>query len=229
MASSCHPYTASVVSVMTVHGEHELFSRTGHLFADVREEFLCAATDMDTWSHPDARSAIAARMRPAISGGLVVRKLYTRAALADPVQRGHLLDVAAVGARVRICASGLPHETIIMDRQVMILAGDLVAGEREFTVTTSPTLIEGVHALFQATWDAATVLGACLDRELPRIGEDGREILRALGDGLTDAVAARRVGVSLRTYRRRVAELMRLLESDSRFQAGVRAGELGLT
>ena len=40
--------------------------------------------------------------------------------------------------------------------------------------------------------------------------------------------AARRLGTSLRTYRRRVAELMAALEAGSRFQAGVRAGELGL-
>jgi hypothetical protein len=214
---------------MTVRGERELFTRAGHLFGEVREEFLCAAMDMDTWSQPDARAAISSRMRPAIAAGLVVRKLYTPAALTNGVQRGHLLEVAAVGAHVRICASGLPHETIIIDRQVMILAGERVAGDREFTVTTSPMLIEGVYALFHATWDAAATLGACLDRELPRIGLDGRVILQAMGAGLTDEVAARRVGVSLRTYRRRVAELMKLLESDSRFQAGVRAGELGLT
>ncbi|RPK77169.1 hypothetical protein EES45_21935 [Streptomyces sp. ADI97-07] len=53
-------------------------------------------------------------------------------------------------------------------------------------------------------------------------------ILDALGSGLTDASAARRLGVSLRTYRRRVAELMAVLEAGSRFQAGLRAGELGL-
>ena len=44
-----------------------------------------------------------------------------------------------------------------------------------------------------------------------------------------DETAARRLTLSLRTYRRRVAELMRTLDADSRFQAGVRAGELGLT
>jgi DNA-binding NarL/FixJ family response regulator len=53
-------------------------------------------------------------------------------------------------------------------------------------------------------------------------------ILEALGSGLTDEAAAKRIGVSLRTYRRRVAELMARLEADSRFQAGLRAGELGL-
>ncbi len=213
---------------MTVRGEQELFTRAAHLFGEVREEFLCAAEDMDTWSRSEARSAIAVRMRPVIAGGLVVRKLYTSAAIADGAQRAHLLELASFGARVRICTSGLPHETIIIDRRLMILAGEKVAGDREFTVTTSPALIDGVYALYEAAWDAAASLGACLDRELPHIGADGREILRAMGAGLTDEVAARRLGVSLRTYRRRVAELMRLLESDSRFQAGVRAGELGL-
>ncbi|MGW0593258.1 hypothetical protein [Streptosporangium sp. NPDC002607] len=54
-------------------------------------------------------------------------------------------------------------------------------------------------------------------------------ILEALGSGLTDESAAKRLGVSLRTYRRRVAELMAKLEADSRFQAGLRAGRLGLS
>jgi hypothetical protein len=34
--------------------------------------------------------------------------------------------------------------------------------------------------------------------------------------------------MSVRTYRRRVAELLDILDAGSRFQAGVRAGELGL-
>jgi DNA-binding NarL/FixJ family response regulator len=215
--------------VMTVVGENELFARAGHLFGDVRTEFVCAAKDMDTWSQPHARTEIANKMRPAIAGGLVVRKLYTHAALAGEQQVGHLLEVAAAGARVRICGTGLPHETIIMDRRVMILAGARVPGDREFTITTSATLIDGVYALFEATWESAATLGASLRDDLPRIDPDGRAILRALGSGLTDEAAARRLGVSLRTYRRRVAELMTLLESDSRFQAGLRAGELGLT
>lgn len=213
---------------MTVVGEEELAARAGHLFGDVREEYICAATDMNTWSRPDTRAAIASRMRTSITGGVVVCKLYTSGALADDEQRRHLLQVAAMGAQVRISDAGLPHETIIIDRRVMILAGTQVAGDREFTVTTSPTLIDGLHALFQAAWDAAGTLGARLHEDLPRIGPDARAILRALGSGLTDEAAARRLGLSLRTYRRRVAELMRLLESDSRFQAGVRAGELGL-
>jgi DNA-binding NarL/FixJ family response regulator len=53
-------------------------------------------------------------------------------------------------------------------------------------------------------------------------------ILRLLSAGQKDEAAARSMGVSVRTYRRRVAELMALLGAESRFQAGERARALGL-
>ncbi|MEU5845687.1 DNA-binding response regulator [Saccharopolyspora shandongensis] len=208
--------------VITVRGEEELIRRAAHLITCAKREFLCAATDLGTWSHP--------RIRPARTPtpDLRVRKLYTPAALADPRQRQHLLAIADAGVQVRICVAALPHETIIVDRRAMILAGATSAGEREFTVTTTPALIDGVHALFDATWHAATTLTDFLRQDLPQIDQTGASILEALATGLTDEAAARRIGISLRTYRRRVAELMTLLQARSRFQAGARAGELGL-
>lgn len=95
-------------------------------------------------------------------------------------------------------------------------------------MTTSQTLVDGVHSLFQAIWDNSVDLNTYLHSDVPHLDTDGRVILEALGSGLTDSSAAKRLGVSLRTYRRRVAELMAKLEADSRFQAGLRAGELGL-
>jgi hypothetical protein len=211
--------------VITVRGAAELARRAGHLFAGARTEFVCAATDLNTWSQPSIRAA-----RPAVHPPeLRVRKLFTPAALAEQHQRRHLLRIAEAGAQVRICAAPLPHETIIIDRRAMVLAGATTAGEREFTVTTAAPLIDGVHALVDATWQAATPVADYLRLDLPQIDPTGRSILRALGAGLTDEAAARRIGVSLRTYRRRVAELMTQLEAQSRFQAGARAGELGLT
>jgi DNA-binding NarL/FixJ family response regulator len=95
-------------------------------------------------------------------------------------------------------------------------------------VRASPVLVSGVYSLLTAAWEAATDLEAYLRGEVPELAPEAREILRVLGAGLTDEAAARRLGTSLRTYRRRVAELMAALEAGSRFQAGVRAGELGL-
>ncbi|GAB3962969.1 response regulator transcription factor [Plantactinospora veratri] len=214
--------------VITVRGEDELVRRAGHLFAGARTEFVCAATDLETWSRTTARMGVAAATRRNVPAGLAVRKLYTPAALVVDEQRAELATAVASGVRVRICAAPLPHETIVIDRKVMILAGAVRGADREFTVTTVAALIEGVHALFEAAWDAADEVDGWLRADAPRLDPTGRKVLRALASGLTDEAAARRLGMPLRTYRRRVAELLRELGSESRFQAGLRAGTLGL-
>ena len=211
----------------TVRGDAELIARAGHLFDAVHEEFVCAARDLATWSQPEARSAVARRVLSPGTDSLTVRKLMSPLALADEAQRAHLLRLDS-GAQVRISSAPLPHETIILDRRVAILAGHPSALGREYTVTTSPALVGGVYSLFAAAWEAAIDLSAYLRGDVPELAPEAREILRVLGAGLTDEAAARRLGTSLRTYRRRVAELMAALEAGSRFQAGVRAGELGL-
>ncbi len=212
----------------TVRGDAEFIARAGHLFDAVHEEFICAARDLATWSVQEARSAVARRVLSRGTDTLTVRKLMSPLALADQAQRAHLRRLGAAGAKVRISSAPLPHETIILDRRVAILAGQPSPLGREYTVTTSPVLVGGVYSLFTAAWEAATDLGAYFRGEVPELAPEAREILRALGAGLSDEAAARRLGTSLRTYRRRVAELMAALEAGSRFQAGVRAGELGL-
>lgn len=211
----------------TVRGDAELIARAGHLFDTVHQEFACAARDLATWPRPEARSAVARRVLSPGTDSFTVRKLMSPLALADETQRAHLRRLDAAG-KVRISSAPLPHETIILDRRVAILAGQPSPLGREYTVTTSPVLVGGVCSLFDAAWEAAIDLGAYLRGEVPELAPEAREILRALGTGLTDEAAARRLGTSLRTYRRRVAELMAALDAGSRFQAGVRAGELGL-
>ncbi|MEU9289532.1 DNA-binding response regulator [Streptomyces sp. NPDC048275] len=214
--------------VFSVQGDTELMARAGHLFESAYTEFLCAARDLRTWSQPEARAAVQNRVRAADSPGFTTRKLLSPVALAEEEARAHLRLVQSKGALVRISSSPLPHETIVIDRRVMILAGRETPTGREYTVTTSQNLVDGVLSLLQAIWDNSVDLDTYLHRDVPHLDADARMILKALGSGLTDASAAKRLGVSLRTYRRRVAELMAKLEADSRFQAGLRAGELGL-
>ncbi|UUU27961.1 DNA-binding response regulator [Streptomyces sp. DSM 40750] len=211
---------------MTIRGDLEFLTRTGHLFSSVQEEFVCAARDLDTWPRPEARRTTRDRLRG--SGTHRTRKLYSPAALLDERGREHLSELADKGAQVRIAATALPHETIIIDRRFAVLAGLSAPSGREYTLTTAPTLVGGVYALFEAAWETATDLKAFLRGEQPRLDAESRKVLRALGSGATDETAARELGMSLRTYRRRVAELLDAFDAGSRFQAGVRAGELGL-
>lgn len=218
--------------VVTLRGEAELLTKAGHLFA-AKDEFVCAATDLSTWARPrswggDQRREVSDRMPELIAAGLQVRKLYNPAAVVDPEDAAHLQELAALGVRVRICPTSLAHETIIIDRKVAILAGAPVAGVREFSVIMAPEVVAGVRSLFLATWAGATDLADYLPTAPPALDEHGREILRLLSAGQKDEAAARSMGVSVRTYRRRVAELMTLLGVESRFQAGERARALGL-
>lgn len=54
-----------------------------------------------------------------------------------------------------------------------------------------------------------------------------RMLLRLLAAGMTDEAAATRLGVSPRTVRRYVADLMEALSATSRFQVGVLAARNG--
>ncbi|WP_131742382.1 response regulator transcription factor [Actinomadura roseirufa] len=211
---------------VVLRGEAELAERAGHLF-DAREEFVCAARDLRTWALPGVREQIIAarrRDRPDVPA----YKLHNHEALADEESERALVEIARRGPRVRICATPLPHETIVIDRRVAILAGPPEAGVREYTVVRSPGVVNGVISLFWATWERAVDLAEHRRDRPPALSEESRRILRLLGGGLKDEAAARRLEMSLRTYRRRVAEILVLLDADSRFQAGLRAQELGL-
>ncbi|MCZ0982437.1 hypothetical protein O1L60_35735 [Streptomyces diastatochromogenes] len=50
-----------------------------------------------------------------------------------------------------------------------------------------------------------------------------------LAEGAKDEVIARRMGMSLRTCRRHIADLLEELGAESRFQGGVLAERAGLT
>jgi DNA-binding NarL/FixJ family response regulator len=209
-----------------VRGERELALRAGHLFAGVREEFTCAAAGLHTWSRGELRAAILAALRPAKERGVAVRKVFHAGVLAAPDQAAHVSRLAGYGIRVRISTTPVPQEMIMIDRRTIILADPPGPAERIYTVIQGGAAVAGLATLFESTWQAATDL-LSLD-PVPRLDEPNREILGALRDGLTDEAAARRLGLSLRTYRRRVADLMVRLDARSRFQAGARAGELGL-
>jgi DNA-binding NarL/FixJ family response regulator len=210
--------------MISVRGEDELLARAGHLFA-ARDEFVCAATTMSTWANTHRGE----RIKGHLSAGVDVRKLYNPTAVADPEDAARLTRFVAHGARVRICPTPLPHETIIVDRKVAFLAGPRVDGVRRYTVLMSPDAVAGVRSLFMATWAGSRDLADhLLPAAPPPVDEQGLALLRLLSSGQKDETAARSMGVSVRTYRRRVAELMTLLGAESRFQAGERARALGL-
>jgi DNA-binding NarL/FixJ family response regulator len=205
-----------------VRGHRELYEKTWHLFSSAKVEIACAAHDLFTWVTENAAPAHPESPLP----GFTVRKLYRPGVLLDPVATRHLRGMAEYGAQIKITPDEI-NETILIDRRVVIMAGDLAHGERSFSVVWAADVVTAVQSLFEAAWRAATDL-ADYDRELAELRVLAPRILNLLGSGCKDETAARTLSLSVRTYRRRVAELMDALGATSRFQAGVRARELGL-
>ena len=213
--------------VITLHGTAELKARAGHLMRPT-SEFICAAVDMSTWSTLTPQSTALAQANESVTAGVRLYKLFNPSALVDPAGAEHVRAIAAAGARVRISTATLPHETIIVDGRIAVLAGAGSGTARDFSVVTVPDVVDNVRSLVLSAWQAATDLAEHEAPQAPAVDEQGLTILRSLSAGAKDETAARQLGLSVRTYRRRVAELMELLGASSRFQAGVRARELGL-
>lgn len=212
-------------AVTIVRGDEELLARTAHLFATATE-ITCAANDLGTWTltHGSAELDELARTR---RDDVRVRKVFRPGVLLDPASAQGLSRVREVhGAQIRITPDEL-NETILFDRRVAILAGDVHAGRRSYSVVTQPETVQGVTSLFEAVWRSATDL-ADYDARTAELRQLAPQVLDLLVQGCKDETAARRLGLGVRTYRRRVAELMEALGAESRFQAGVRARELGL-
>ncbi|MFF0476470.1 DNA-binding response regulator [Streptomyces sp. NPDC004284] len=208
--------------IVTLRGEAELARRAGALFEGARREFLCAAGEPETWS------AAAPRARRPLPPGLVLRKLYGPGVFQDLGGRELLDRLAGAGAEIRISPAPPAHEAIVIDRRLAVLAAPRSAtGEpRTYSVVQEPDVVAGVRALFETAWETSTDLATYRRTPFPQLGEAERTVLRSLATGHTDETASRLLGVSLRTYRRRVAALMEALGARSRFQAGLRAREI---
>jgi hypothetical protein len=111
--------------VAVVHGESEFAARTGGLFAAARTTFACVVRDPGTWAQAAARHRAKAQAR------LRVTKLVSPSVLANEPYRDQLRRMMAAGAQVRITGSALPHETIIIDRRIAIIAGGHTPAGRE--------------------------------------------------------------------------------------------------
>ncbi|MFJ3337927.1 LuxR family transcriptional regulator [Streptomyces sp. NPDC086766] len=120
-----------------------------------------------------------------------------------------------------------PLQALMVDGTVALVVAESAVGRRA-SVIRAPELMHTLRTLFENVWRNAVPAGERIVFGSRDRGALARQILGALWAGVTDEVAARDLAVSVRTYRRHVAEIMALLGANSRFQAGVRAAELGL-
>jgi len=208
--------------ITVVRGEQELYPWLTHAFAHACTEISCAVDQLFSWVITRTSSVPATSFPP----GVRVRKLYRAGLLLDPAFAGYAHTMADLGAEVRVPEREV-NETVLIDRRIAVLAGATAYGPRGYSVVTVPEVVQGIASLFDTAWATAAPL-ELWDADRSDLRALAPRVLEALAAGAKDETAARTVGLSVRTYRRRVAELMAALGAETRFQAGVRARELGL-
>ncbi|WP_431043667.1 helix-turn-helix transcriptional regulator [Streptomyces sp. P1-3] len=158
--------------------------------------------------------------------GIEVRVLCTPQVLA-PLGLLAAARHGAPGYEVRVTEVDL-RGLVIMDRR---LAFGRTGPERDGRYASrfgDPGSVRALDLMFAGAWGSAIPLAEHLRLAERMRTEPVRLILGRLRAGHTDDVGAKQVQVSLRTYRRHVAAIMRDVGANTRFQAGVRAVELGL-
>ncbi|WP_370106940.1 helix-turn-helix transcriptional regulator [Streptacidiphilus sp. BW17] len=130
------------------------------------------------------------------------------------------------GGELRTSAT-LPLHLTISDRLIAGVPFDPDRPREGAVVVRSPGLVAALCALFEQCWHAATPWGAPQQRDETGLSDQERELLRLLNSGLTDQSASTKLGVSLRTVRRIMSDLMTRTQVKSRFQMGLMAGKRG--
>jgi DNA-binding CsgD family transcriptional regulator len=161
--------------------------------------------------------------------GATMRTVYQAAGAGIPHLQRHLRELVRVGAQVRT-APTLPLRLIIADQALAVVSADRPGTGNAALVIRSGPLVVVLRQVFEHCWGLASEL-IPVDGSDP-VGPSGLtarhiEVVRMMAAGLTDEAISRKLGLSDRTVRRIVSELMRRAGAESRFQAGVHAVRLG--
>ncbi len=164
------------------------------------------------------------RNRQLADRGLRRRTIYQRSVAALPHMAEHLRELSAMGYEIRV-AQVVPVRLIIFDRRRAVIPLDPADGRAGALAIEGELFVRSLVAIHDYCW----IQSSSFDQPVPHptLSEQELTIVRMLATGLKDEKIARQLNVSLRTVSRTVSELMQRLNVESRFQAGVRAAQLG--
>ncbi|MFF1912057.1 LuxR C-terminal-related transcriptional regulator [Streptomyces sp. NPDC058239] len=175
-----------------------------------------------------------ARSRPldlrCLRRGVRIRNVVAQAALRDPATAAYLRELAEHGASIRVTAY-TAERLLVYDRKAALVPLDPRNTSRGALLAHRSGLVSNIIALFEKIWDQADDLSQASGEDTGAadtgLSETERRVLVAMCTVGKDDAGARELGVSVRTYRRYVADLMQKLGAASRAQAALLARERG--
>ncbi|RAJ42422.1 regulatory LuxR family protein [Kitasatospora sp. SolWspMP-SS2h] len=161
-----------------------------------------------------------------LAAGVRIRTLYLDSVRNDRATTEYAHWLAGLGGEIRTIPS-LPIRMLIVDRETALLPADPKNTKVGAVMVRAPGVLAALVHLFEVSWQQGQPLEGVRPGKQDGPTAQELELLRLLEAGSTDQVAARQLGVSLRTVRRMMADLTGRLGARSRFEAGVLAGRAG--
>ncbi|MEX3105750.1 MULTISPECIES: helix-turn-helix transcriptional regulator [unclassified Streptomyces] len=186
--------------------------------AECREEMLAMQPGGNRV--PEALEEAVARDHAMLSRGVRMRAIYHHTSRFNGPSQVYVARASALGAEYRTVHE-LVNRMIIFDRDRLAFI-PLRDDENAAVAIREPSIVAFLHRLFEHVWAHADAFSPASSDQLEEVSQElDRTIVQLLAGGLKDETIARRLGMSLRTTRRHIADIMKRLGAESRFQAGV--------
>lgn len=164
----------------------------------------------------------------ALRRGVRYRVLYETALLEEPGGTAGIVEGIRAGEVARTIAE-LPIRLAVADRSIALcpLATDDTTGEPTAALVLGSSLVIALLALFESYWDRGVPVRVDESPWKGPLTGDERQLLSLLVAGVSDQAIAKHLRVSHRTVQRRLQELMRRANAQSRMQLAWQIGKLG--
>lgn len=176
----------------------------------------------DQWRLPTEHRS-AAVFEKVLQHGRRARAIYPVRALHEA--RSLLTARSELGEEIRLLPE-VPTRLGIVGQNRAILPEFPGSFSMRTIVLRDPGLVSVLTSYFELLWDQGVALHSLVDGDSSEAMQG--LLLTELASGARDEQIARRLGIGLRTVRRRVANLMVELGAETRFEAGVEAVRRGL-
>ena len=195
------------------------------LLADAEHELLTAQPQTGRDAQSIATSAL--RDTAALERGISMRTLYQHSARRSAITQKYVAAVTARGAEVRTLDEFF-NRMIVIDRRVAVIpAADTLATA---VVVREPAVVAYLIDVYERAWARGRPFVNAEETAVREIAVEQRAMtIRMLIAGHSDAVSAKRLGVSPRTYAGYVADLKAEYDADTRFQLGYTMGSTGIS
>lgn len=218
-------------SMRSARGDIELVRGLENVRAVIEDQARTVTTSVDTLATGGAQSEQAIRAAlpndlRVLSRGCRLRIVFQESARRHKPTTQYAARITAAGGQAR-CLSHLPTRMILYGQDSAVLPIDHDRTGLGVAVIRDSAVLGFLRLLYEHYWSLATDYFGTSGESPRGLSNEEREILTLLAAGKTNPAIGKDLGISQRTVARIVASLMERLEANSRFQAGVRAVQLG--